>query len=495
MKAQVLKFLKMLFNSLEFAVFFPLVTILYFVLPHKHRWWFLLIASAIFYMAFIPSYILILGATIVVDYFAGILIEDAKSADRKKAYLSMSLFANIGFLAFFKYFNFLNTNIAALANFIGWNYPIHNLNIILPIGLSFHTFQAMSYTIEVFRGRQKTERHFGIYALYVLFFPQLVAGPIERPQNMLHQFHEEHFFDYQRAADGLKLMTWGFFKKVVIADRLASLVTSYYSNPQMFSGPELALGTAFFAVQVFCDFSGYSDIALGAAQVMGFKLMVNFKRPYLALSVSEFWKRWHISLSSWFRDYIFFPLERKRIKWMTQSLNLLIVFLISGLWHGANWTYVIWGGLHGLYLGLEVQIQRGWRLLPDRVRAALPGWILHPIQRVFVLILVSYAWVFFRADSVQSAWNITLRLFQGWKGDALLKIFHSTLTNYELLVTYFAIMVMVVVHQFQERGSLRTLLAQKSAALRWSLYVGVAVFILIFGRIYEVPTDFIYFQF
>jgi len=485
----------MLFNSLEFAVFFPLVTILYFALPHKYRWGLLLAASAIFYMAFVPSYILILGVTIVVDYFAGIFIEEAQTAERKKTYLTLSLVANIGFLAFFKYFNFANDNLSALAGFIGWNYPIHNLNIILPIGLSFHTFQAMSYTIEVFRGRQKTERHFGIYALYVLFYPQLVAGPIERPQNMLHQFHEEHFFDYQRVADGLKLMAWGFFKKAVIADRLASLVDSYYTNPQAFSGPELALGTAFFAVQVFCDFSGYSDIAIGAAQVMGFKLMVNFKRPYLALSVSEFWKRWHISLSGWFRDYIFFPLERKRIRWMGQSLNLLIVFLISGLWHGANWTYVIWGGLHGLYLGLEIQVQRGWRSLPDGVRALVPNWILQPIQRALVLILVSYAWVFFRAESVQSAWEITARLFNGWTVASLSKLAHSTITNYELLITFAAILMMGVVHQFQERGSLRAMLAKKPAALRWSLYVGVLVFILVFGRIYEVPTDFIYFQF
>lgn len=485
----------MLFNSLEFAIFFPIVTILYFVLPHKHRWWLLLGASAYFYMAFVPVYILILGVTIVVDYFAGIFIEEAQSLERKRAYLTLSLIANIGFLAFFKYFNFLNSNIIALAEFVGWNYPIHNLNIILPIGLSFHTFQAMSYTIEVFRGRQKTERHFGIYALYVLFFPQLVAGPIERPQNMLHQFHEEHFFDYQRVADGLKLMAWGLFKKVVIADRLAPLVNQYYNNPQGFSGPELALATAFFAVQIYCDFSGYSDIAIGAAQVLGFKLMVNFKRPYLAISVSDFWKRWHISLSSWFRDYIFFPLERKRIKWLGQSFNLFIVFLISGLWHGANWTYVIWGGLHGLYLALEVQVQRAWRSLPEKFTAIFPDWLLSLFQRVVVLILVGYAWVFFRAESVESAWLISSRLFSGWTGASLLKLLHSTITNYELLITFAAILVMEIVHRFQERGSLRALLAKKPAALRWSLYIGVLVCILVFGRIYEIPTDFIYFQF
>jgi D-alanyl-lipoteichoic acid acyltransferase DltB (MBOAT superfamily) len=486
----------MLFNSLEFALFFPLVTILYFILPHRHRWWLLLGASAYFYMAFVPVYILILGVTIVVDYFAGIFIEEARSLERKKAYLTLSLIANIGFLAFFKYFNFLNSNVVAFAEFVGWNYPIHNLNIILPIGLSFHTFQAMSYTIEVFRGRQKTERHFGIYALYVLFFPQLVAGPIERPQNVLHQFHEEHFFDYQRVADGLKLMAWGLFKKVVIADRLAPLIDPYYTNPQAFSGPELVLATAFFAVQIFCDFSGYSDIAIGAAQVLGFKLMVNFKRPYLALSVSEFWKRWHISLSSWFRDYLFFPLERHRSRWLGQSANLFFVFLISGLWHGANWTYIIWGGLHGLYLALEVQIQRAWRSLPEKFHAVFPGWVLFPVQRIAVLLLVGYAWVFFRAESVGSALLISSRLFSGWTdGAALLELARSTFSSYELLITFFAMAVMGIVHRYQERGSLRALLAQKPAALRWALYVGILVCILVFGKIYEVPTDFIYFQF
>ena len=321
----------MLFNSFEFALFFPIVTILYFLLPHKHRWWLLLAASAYFYMVFVPSYILILGVTIVVDYFAGILIEREQSPKRKKYFLLASLIANIGFLAFFKYFNFLNTNIDALANLIGWNYSLPNLEIILPIGLSFHTFQAMSYTIEVFRGNQKVERHFGIYALYVMFYPQLVAGPIERPQNMLHQFHEEHSFDYQRVTDGLKLMTWGLFKKVVIADRLAPLVSEYYNNPQGFSGPELALGTVLFAVQIYGDFSGYSDIAIGAAQVMGFKLMTNFKRPYWALSISEFWKRWHISLSTWFRDYLYIPLGGNRVPFWRWQFNLLNVFLVSGL--------------------------------------------------------------------------------------------------------------------------------------------------------------------
>ena len=430
----------MLFNSFEFALFFPIVTILYFLLA--------------------------------------------------------SLIANIGFLAFFKYFNFLNTNIDALANLIGWNYSLPNLEIILPIGLSFHTFQAMSYTIEVFRGNQKTERHFGIYALYVMFYPQLVAGPIERPQNMLHQFHEEPSFNYQRVTDGLKLMTWGLFKKVVIADRLAPLVSEYYNNPQGFSGPELALGTVLFAVQIYGDFSGYSDIAIGAAQVMGFKLMTNFKRPYWALSISEFWKRWHISLSTWFRDYLYIPLGGNRVPFWRWQFNLLIVFLVSGLWHGANWTFVIWGALHGLYLILEIQLRNLWNALPARLRSLPPTWAIHAVQRIIVLALVCFAWIFFRAASADSAVLIGTKLLGGlFDGAAWIKLLRELSVNYDLLTTFAAILIMEVVHYYQERGSVRSMLATKPLVMRWALYVGIMVCILLFGRIYLVSTTFIYFQF
>ena len=291
----------MLFNSLEFLLFFPIVTILYFVLPYRFRWVLLLTASCYFYMVFKPIYILILGFTIVIDYFAGIYIEQSEGKKRK-LYLTLSLIANIGVLAIFKYFNFLNLNFTWLLEGLDLKNPIPFLQILLPIGLSFHTFQAMSYTIEVYRGNQKAEHHFGIYALYVMFYPQLVAGPIERPQNVIHQFYERHDFDYQRVTDGLKLMAWGMFKKVVIADRLSVMVEMVYKYPYNYHGIPLIVSTIFFSIQIFCDFSGYSDIALGSAQVMGFKLMKNFDRPYFSKTISEFWRRWHISLSSWFRD-------------------------------------------------------------------------------------------------------------------------------------------------------------------------------------------------
>ena len=336
----------MLFNSFHFFFFFIIVTSLYFLFPHKFRWALLLAASCYFYMAFIPVYILILGFTIVIDYFAGIWLEKSEGKKRKY-FLIASLIANIGVLAIFKYYNFLNNNLSDLLNSFGYNNSIPNLSIILPIGLSFHTFQAMSYTIEVYRGNQKAERNFGIYSLYVMFYPQLVAGPIERPQNLIHQFYEKHYFDYERVVEGLKLMLWGLFMKLVIADRLAIYVNAVYNNSAQHSGITLLVATVFFAFQIYCDFAGYSSIAIGAARVMGFNLMTNFNRPYFSTSISEFWKRWHISLSSWFKDYLYISLGGNRVSIPRWYLNLFIVFVISGLWHGANWTFIIWVRLMG----------------------------------------------------------------------------------------------------------------------------------------------------
>jgi len=323
----------MLFNSLEFLIFFPIVTLLFFLLPHRFRWFHLLVASCI------PVYIFILFLTIIIDYIAGILIENTKGRKRK-LYLIISLISNIGVLAIFKYFNFFIDNTNELLYSIGITttssyLPI--LNIILPIGLSFHTFQAMSYTIEVFRGNQKAEHHFGIYALYVMFYPQLVAGPIERPQNVLHQFHERHYFSRQNLIDGLRLMLWGLFKKVVIADRAAQYVNIVYGNPENYHYLNLVIATLLFSIQIYCDFSGYSDMALGAAKTMGFDLTVNFRRPYFAKNIQDFWSRWHISLSTWFRDYLYIPLGGNRKGVIKRYMNTILVFVVSGFWHGASW--------------------------------------------------------------------------------------------------------------------------------------------------------------
>jgi len=361
-------------------------------------------------MAFVPIYILILGFTIVIDYFAGRYIESAEGK-RRKLFLIFSLIANIGVLAVFKYYNFINHNFSFLMHGFGFTNPIPYLSILLPIGLSFHTFQAMSYTIEVYRGRQKAERHFGIYSLYVMFYPQLVAGPIERPQNLLHQFREKYDFEYDRVVEGLKQMLWGFFKKLVIADRLAIYVNAVYNNPEQHNGTTFVLATIFFAFQIYCDFSGYSDIAIGAAKVMGFKLMTNFNRPYFARNISEFWKRWHISLSTWFKDYLYISLGGNKVSIPRWYCNLLLVFLVSGLWHGANWTYIIWGALNGFYLVLAI-ITQGLRnkftILTGIEK--LPK-LNHILQILITFMLSCFAWIFFRANNVTDALLIIKKIF------------------------------------------------------------------------------------
>ncbi len=395
----------MLFNSIHFVYFFVAVTTLYFVLPHRFRWFLLLTASCYFYMFFIPVYILILGFTIVIDYIAGIWLEKTHGR-KKKIFLIASLIANIGVLAFFKYFNFLNDNLSAFLNALGYVNSVPDLSIILPIGLSFHTFQAMSYTIEVYRGHQKAERNFGIYALYVMFYPQLVAGPIERPQNLIHQFYEKHRFEIARVIEGLKLMVWGFFMKLVVADRLALYVDAVYNNPDQHNGQTLALATVFFAFQIYCDFAGYSSIAIGAAKVMGFTLMTNFNRPYFSRSISEFWKRWHISLSTWFRDYLYISMGGNRVKVPRVYFNLFFVFLVSGLWHGANWTFVIWGALNGFYLIFAI--------ITEKLRSKVTHFIYldrfpvlnNFVQIIITFILACFAWIFFRANDTREAFKI-----------------------------------------------------------------------------------------
>ncbi|HMQ76276.1 MAG TPA: MBOAT family O-acyltransferase [Flavobacteriales bacterium] len=396
----------MLFNSFAFCfLFFPLVTAGYFLLPHRFRWALLLAASCWFYMAFVPVYILILAFTIVVDYAAGLLIAGS-TGERRKAWLVASIVANLGVLAFFKYYAFLDASIAAVMQAAGLAYTPTDLGILLPIGLSFHTFQSLSYTIEVYRGHQRAERRPGIFALYVMFYPQLVAGPIERPGNLLNQLDQVHRWDHARVVHGLQQMLWGFFKKLVIADRCAVVVDHVYADPSAFGGAATLLATYLFALQIYCDFSGYTDIALGAARVMGFDLMVNFRTPYRSASISEFWSRWHISLSSWFRDYVYIPLGGNRVLRWRWYMNLLLVFLLSGLWHGASWTYVAWGGVHGLYL-IGAIVLAGAR---ERVVRSL-GLDRRPrLNRALAVLvtvhLVVAGWVFFRATTFADAWSV-----------------------------------------------------------------------------------------
>ena len=484
----------MLFNSFQFLVFFPVVTALFFGLPHRFRWVLLLGASCVFYMAFVPAYIFILLFTIVIDYGAGLLIE-ASTGSRRRFYLALSLVANLGVLGVFKYYNFFVGSIGALLPWSGGPAALPLLRLALPIGLSFHTFQAMSYTIEVYRGRQRAERHFGLYALYVLFFPQLVAGPIERPQNVLPQFRQKQYFDYDRVVSGLRLMAWGLFKKVVIADRLARLVNEVYDAPAHYRGLPLLVATAFFSIQIYCDFSGYSDIARGSARVLGFELMLNFDRPYFARSLPEFWRRWHISLSTWFRDYLYIPLGGSRVALPRACFNLFFVFLVSGLWHGANWTFLLWGALHGTYLvvGMLTRTRRQW--LAER----LPLLGSPAFNVALTWALVGFAWIFFRANSLPDAGYIVRHLFDASAalregtlsiGLAAVKVFYQ---RYEWLALAGAVLTLVLVETAQARVAVGGWVARQSTPVRWALYYGLVLGIALLSPAERV--QFIYFQF
>ena len=485
----------MLFNSFTFLIFFPIVVAIYFAIPHRFRWAWLLAASCYFYMAFIPVYILILFFTIAVDYAAGILIENAEGR-RRRLFLLMSIVANVGVLAIFKYFNFLNANARAIAEVFHWPYGVPALSVILPIGLSFHTFQAMSYTIEVYRGRHPAERNPGIFALYVMFFPQLVAGPIERPQNLLHQFYERHEFEYDRVADGLRRMGWGLFMKVVIADRLADYVNPVYNSPYNYEGLTFVVATIFFALQIYCDFAGYSHIAIGTAEVMGFRLMQNFNRPYLSRSISEFWSRWHISLSTWFRDYLYIALGGNRVTRPRWYFNLFVTFLLSGLWHGANWTFVIWGALNGFYLISSIATQN----LRSRI-AAIAGLASHPrgyavwkIAATFAL--TCFAWIFFRAGSLHDAGHIISHtLVRPTPHQVLPDALRAEgITKLEVLFSALLIVSLMTVEIISTKIDIVRRFVMQPAWVRWPAYYVLCMSIWLLGVSNEAKA-FIYFQF
>ena len=473
----------MLFNSIEFVYFFVIVTTLYFVLPYKYRWFMLLAASCYFYMAFVPIYILILGFTIIIDYFAGILIEN-REGKKRKIFLIASLIANIGVLAVFKYYNFINDNLTEILGDFMIKNPIPALTILLPIGLSFHTFQAMSYTIEVYRGHQKAERHFGIYALYVMFYPQLVAGPIERPQNLIHQFYEKHKFEYARVIEGLKLILWGLFKKIVIADNCAPYVNDIFSNYQNLPGSVLLIGCVYFAFQVYGDFSGYSDIAIGTARVMGFKLMRNFAYPFFSRDIGELWRRWHISLSTWFRDYLYYPIGGSKGSKLFVIRNVLIIFTVSGFWHGANWNYVIWGFLNGLffvpYYLLNLNRKHMDTVAENRV---LPN-ITEVFQMAFTFSLFIWALSFFRSASLPDALHFNKILFSA-------SIFQAPSFDYYGFMPIIAIFV--IIEWFSRKRMHALELTNFPVVVRWSAYLLCGFIIILAYNNY--PQAFIYFQF
>ena len=479
----------MLFNSLTFALFFPVFCALYFLAPQRVRTPLLLVASCGFYMYFVPVYILILFVTILIDYVAGIYIARS-TGPGKKAWLVGSIVSTCAVLFVFKYLNFFTANLAAVSHLLGWDISDPRWKILLPIGLSFHTFQSLSYVIEVYRGHQKAEKNFIIYSTYVMFFPQLVAGPIERPQGLLGQFRQHHAFDWARVTSGLRRMAWGFFKKVVIADRLALYVGDVYGAPQNFNGLQLSIATFFFAYQIYCDFSGYSDIAVGSARILGFRLMENFNTPYYSRSIGEFWRRWHISLSSWFRDYLYNPLVEKFGSSAGRSFAVIITFGVSGLWHGAAWTYVVWGLLNSAYLLAGRFTKEPRNRLYLAIGIAEESALRIAIRIVATFGLTCAAWVIFRAASMHDAGYILGNFWRNWDFTA---IGTGQFLLRQMPVAIGGIILLEAVQLLHRRVNVSSLLARVPLLPRWAFYLAWVYGMVLFGVFRN--EQFIYFQF
>lgn len=495
----------MLFNSISFLIYFPVVVVIYFITPSKYRYIWLLLSSYYFYMSWSPKYAVLMLISTAITYYSGVLIktsnlkkDNKRKEFEKKLWVGLSFTINLSILFFFKYFNFLNETFISIFNQFDTKWVVPNFNVLLPVGISFYTFQALSYTMDVYRDDIKAESNFAKYALFVSFFPQLVAGPIEKSTNLLPQLTKAHKFNYTRIKEGLLLMLWGLFKKIVIADRLAVVVNTVYNSPQQYEGFSLIIATVFFAFQIYCDFSSYSDIAIGSAKVMGFDLMENFNRPYFSKSIAEFWRRWHISLGGWFRDYLYFPLGGSRVSKLKKYRNVMIVFLLSGLWHGASWNFVIWGALHGSFqvLGYEFTSIRKKTTSLFKIRKDSFSYKLY--QVIFTFMLVDFAWIFFRSNNFTDTKYILSNIlnFNPWV------VFDGTLyklglDEYDFKLAIYLIIFLLIIQLIQRRIIINNWIKNQHVFLRWSIYFIGIYSIIIFGYYgsgYEA-SQFIYFQF
>ncbi len=472
----------MVFNSIEFLIFLPIVVALFYVLPQKARWLMLLAASCVFYMWFVPKYILILLVTIVVDYAAGLLMERyADQSRKKKVFFIFSIVSTLTVLLIFKYLNFLTENLDQLCASLGMETHLMT-HIILPIGLSFHTFQSMSYVIEVYRGHQKAERHFGYYALYVMFFPQLVTGPIERPANLLRQLHEEKKFDYGNISKGMRLILFGFFIKMVVADHLGEYVDEVYGHLDEYNSWTVLCCMAFYSFQIYCDFFGYSTIALGSAKLMGFDITDNFKSPYLSKNIAEFWHRWHISLSTWFRDYVYIPLGGSRVKFGRWIFNILVVFVLSGIWHGAAWTFLLWGFAHGLLHIVEKALRD--RIPKKESRSKGLKITLDALSMLKTFVLVTLFWVMFRATDFEHLKAIFVTAFTNFHGGEQMSVKPG-------MWIYLGLFILSDIVLRNTRFDVWC--EDKPMAVRWLIYAVLVFMVIACSSVFNFP--FIYFQF
>lgn len=468
----------------------------FFSLPHRWRWILLLGASYVFYASWNPKYLVVLLIITIIGYSSGRLLERDTRLKARRLILTLSLLANLGIFFFFKYFEISNYALHTLFEGLGFAQLIPGFRILLPLGISYFTFQTMSYTIDVYRGVVEAERHAGLYALFIAFFPQVTAGPIARANQLLPQFHTVNDLDYEQVVSGLLRMAWGFFKKLVIADRLAIVVNTVYGDPTAFTGFPLLIATYAFAFQIYCDFSGYADIAIGAAQVMGFKLQENFDQPYYAQSIPEFWRRWHITLYNWLRDYIFYPLNRALRRSRPGSDSILVLalppmltMLASGLWHGTSWTFIVWGALHGIYMVGSVLWNRAKNFIT--LPFSVPAWNATGLKVFTTFNLVCFAWIFFRANSIPEAWYILQHIFSNPEINVSQL---NMMPVYDWLIALIALLVMELGQYGQQKyGSLRDIIRRQPLWLRWSAYYALVVVIFMFGKLGE--GEFIYARF
>lgn len=492
----------MSFVVIGFPILLCITVLIYYLLPPQYRWILLLAVSYFFYMYSSPVYAVFLLVSTLVTYSSGLLLgkinRGSGSKNGKKAVVILSLVLNVGILITFKYLNFFNDIYASLLTFIGINTIADKFSMILPVGLSFYTFQSLSYTFDVYRGDVKPEVHLGKYALFVSFFPTLISGPIQKSKEFLKKIDEVHLFDYVGIKRGVLLMLWGYFEKMVVADRLGILVNTVYSKPAGYHGLDSVLAGLFYTFQIYCDFAGYSNIALGAAEMLGFHLTENFRQPYFSKSIQEFWRRWHISLSTWFRDYLYFPLGGSRCSKFRHCLNLLIVFTICGLWHGASLTFLFWGMLHGFYQIIGLLLKPGKRKVWDKlgIRSNSRGFKI--LQTAVTFLLTSFAWIFFRANTMEDAFLMIRNMLQFNTGDFWNgSIFQLGLTQPEFIAAVLGIFVVILMDLLKRHIDLRTVLIRSNAIVRWTVYLTAVLVLVLFG-IYGSgysAQSFIYFQF
>lgn len=498
----------MLFNSLDFLFFFPVVLLVYYIIPKKLKQFWLLIASYYFYMCWNAKYALLILVSTIVTYLSGLIIEKVKRAEYdatkeeklKKCVVAASFIINLGILFYFKYINFAVGTMSRVLARVHINLNIPVFDIILPVGISFYTFQALSYTMDVYRDDIYAEKNFFRYALFVSFFPQLVAGPIERSKNLLKQLANPKSFSFDEAREGFLLMLWGYFLKIVLADRIAIFVDTVYADYTEYKGYYLIVAAILFAIQIYCDFAGYSTIAMGTAKILGIQLMENFDAPYLSTSVADFWRKWHISLTSWFKDYLYIPLGGSRKGKMRKYINKMIVFLVSGLWHGAQFTFVIWGGINGLYQIIGEVLKPVRDQLVKKLSLNRDS-IAHKAAHIIgTFILVDLSWVFFRADSIGNAIGI-IKSMLGANNPWVIfdgSIYECGLDEKNFRFMLFAIVILLFADFCKVKGiKIREVILKQDYWFRYVFIAFAIWFILVFGKYgpaYDA-ANFIYFQF